>query len=77
MIFDQRKQEITTRSKSIDTRIHTVISANPGCENYPSSFLHFLDRATEVPGAIEAPLDRPSHASSHSLDVLQNGGIDL
>ena len=76
--FEQRKQEIATGSKPIDTQwICTSISASPGCESYPSSFLHFLDRATEVPGTSEAPLDRPSYASSHSLDVLRNGSIDL
>ena len=53
------------------------ILGDPRLEKYPSRLLHLLDRASKVPGTSEAPLDVPSYAGTHPLDILRNGGVDL
>jgi len=69
---------IATSYGSTDAlRIRAGISANPLRESHPSGFLHFINRASKVPGATETPLDIPSHAGCNSLDVSGNGSVDL
>lgn len=61
----------------LDTYTSHIFLANVRLEKHPPRPLHFLNRASKVPGASEAPLDIPSYACCHSVEILRNGSIDL